>query len=99
MGNKNAMRRIGSRRLAGTPGSAADITASLQSACLLLALVFGFVGLLSFGRRLLAVQIVPGLSVYVGVMIALTLAIWTLSWIYMRRLRLLEQDRVGQGDA
>ncbi len=93
------MARPGSRPLAGAPGSAADVNASVWSALILLAFVFGFVGLLSFGRRLLAVQIVPGLSIYVSVMIVLTLAIWTLSWVYMRRLRRLEQGGRGRGDA
>ncbi len=93
------MARPGSKPLAGAPGPAADISASFWSASILLAFVFGFVGLLSFARQLLAVQIVSGLSIYVSVMVGLTLAIWTLSWIYMRRLRRLEQDGRGRGDA
>ena len=80
-------------------GVTTDSGASIWAASILMALVFGFTALLSFFRGFLAMRIVPGLSVYVMVMVFLTLAIWTLSWIYMRRLRRVEQDRDRRGDA
>ena len=86
-------------RPAGRPTEpATNADTSLWMASTLMALVFGFVALLSFGRGFLADQMVPGLSVYVSAMIALTLAIWALSWIYMRRLRWLEHARGRRGD-
>ncbi len=62
-------------------------------------MIFAFVGLLSFGRGLLAVQVMPGVSVYVAVMVALTLAVWALSWAYMRRVGWLERRIAGPGAA
>ena len=73
----------------------AQAGASLWAALILVALIFGFVGLLSFGRGLLAVQVGPGVSVYVCVMVALTLGVWVLSWAYMRRVAWLDRRDEG----
>ncbi len=70
--------------------------ASLLAASVLVLLIFGFVALLSFGRGVLALQLMPGVSVYVAIMVALTLVIWGLSWAYMRRTNQVERRGGGR---
>ncbi len=47
-------------------------------------LYFGFIALVAFGRAILAVQVVPGLSL--GILLgALVIVIsWVLTWVYVR---------------
>ena len=59
--------------------------ASLVSAGLLLLVLFAFAGLLAFGRPLLAVQVAGNVSVYLLVMVCVTVAVWLLSLAYVTR--------------
>ena len=47
-------------------------------------LYFGFIALVAFGRRLLAVQVTPGLSlgILLGALVIVTS--WILTWLYVR---------------
>jgi uncharacterized membrane protein (DUF485 family) len=47
-------------------------------------LYFGFIALVAFGRSLLAIQVLPGLSL--GIMLgALVIVLsWVLTWVYVR---------------
>lgn len=47
-------------------------------------LYFGFIGLVAFGRPILAVQAVPGLSVGILLGALVIVASWILTWIYVR---------------
>ena len=69
--------------------------ASLVAAGFLVLLIIGFVGLLAFGRGLLAVQIAPNVSTYLVVLVGLTLVIWLLSLAYVTRIGALERRRDG----
>ena len=77
----------------GSPGS--RTAASLVAACVLVSLIFGFAGLLSFARDSLAAQVAPNVSVYLVVMVGLTLAVWLLSWAYVTRAGAAERRRHG----
>ena len=69
--------------------------ASLSAAGLLVLFILGFVGMLAFGRNLLAVQVAPNVSAYLVVLVGLTLAIWLLSLAYVTRIGVLERRRNG----
>jgi uncharacterized membrane protein (DUF485 family) len=47
-------------------------------------LYFGFIALVAFGRPLLAIQVVPGLSlgILLGALVIVTS--WLLTWVYVR---------------
>jgi uncharacterized membrane protein (DUF485 family) len=45
---------------------------------------FGFIALVAFGRSILAVQLVPGLSVGILLGALVIVASWLLTWVYIR---------------
>jgi uncharacterized membrane protein (DUF485 family) len=47
-------------------------------------LYFGFIALVAFGRPLLAVQVVPGLSLGILLGALVIVASWLLTWVYVR---------------
>jgi uncharacterized membrane protein (DUF485 family) len=47
-------------------------------------LYFGFVLLVAYGRALLAVQVVPGLSLAILLGALVIVASWVLTWVYVR---------------
>ena len=55
---------------------------SLTGAMILL--YFGFIALVAFGRSLLAVQLVPGLSLGIVLGAFVIVASWILTWVYVR---------------
>ena len=55
---------------------------SLTAAMVLL--YFGFISLVAFGRPLLAIQVVPGLSLGILLGALVIVASWLLTWIYVR---------------
>jgi uncharacterized membrane protein (DUF485 family) len=55
---------------------------SLTGATVLL--YFGFIALIAFGRSILVVQIVPGLSLGILLGALVIVASWLLTWIYVR---------------
>lgn len=61
--------------------------------CLVLLLVF-FLALLGYGRAWLAQPLRPDMSVYLLLMIGLTVGIWVLTWLYVL---LTGRDAEGAG--
>jgi len=47
-------------------------------------LYFGFVLLVAYGRKLLAVQVVPGLTLGILLGALVIVASWILTWVYVR---------------
>ena len=47
-------------------------------------LYFGFIALVAFGRPLLAIQPVPGLSLGILLGAVVIVASWVLTWVYVR---------------
>ena len=47
-------------------------------------LYFGFIALVAYGRPILAVQLVPGLSVGILLGALVIVASWLLTWVYVR---------------
>jgi uncharacterized membrane protein (DUF485 family) len=47
-------------------------------------LYFGFIALVAFGRPLLAVQLIPGLSVGILLGALVIVLSWLLTWVYVR---------------
>ena len=47
-------------------------------------LYFGFIALVAFGRSLLAVQVMPGLSLGILLGALVIVASWVLTWVYVR---------------
>jgi uncharacterized membrane protein (DUF485 family) len=47
-------------------------------------LYFGFIALVAYGRPLLAVQVVPGLSLGILLGALVIVASWLLTWVYVR---------------
>jgi uncharacterized membrane protein (DUF485 family) len=45
---------------------------------------FGFILLVAYGRELLAVQVVPGLSLAILLGALVIVASWVLTWVYVR---------------
>ncbi len=45
---------------------------------------FGFIALVAFGRPLLAIQLVPGLSLGILLGALVIVASWLLTWVYVR---------------
>ncbi len=58
------------------------IALSLTGAMVLL--YFGFIALVAFGRPLLAVQLIPGLSVGILLGALVIVLSWLLTWVYVR---------------
>lgn len=50
----------------------------------MIVLYFGFIALVAFGRALLAVQLVPGLSLGIVLGAFVIVASWILTWVYVR---------------
>lgn len=50
----------------------------------MMALYFGFILLVAFGRDILARQVMPGLSLGILIGILVIVAAWVLVWIYVR---------------
>ncbi len=68
---------------------------SLTAAGLLVLMIFVFVGLLAFARPLLADQVASNVSVYLVVLIGMTVAVWLLSWAYVSRIGAIERRDGG----
>lgn len=69
-------------------GSPADpppqnVRTSMLFTGLLMALLLGFLGLLGYGRSFLAHTVLPNVTVYLALMIGLTVGIWLLTWAYL----------------
>ena len=47
-------------------------------------LYFGFIALVAFGRSLLAIQVIPGLSLGILLGALVIVASWLLTWVYVR---------------
>ena len=47
-------------------------------------LYFGFILLVAYGRRLLAIQVVPGLTLGILLGALVIVASWILTWVYVR---------------
>ena len=47
-------------------------------------LYFGFIALVAFGRSLLALQVMPGLSLGILLGALVIVASWILTWVYVR---------------
>jgi uncharacterized membrane protein (DUF485 family) len=47
-------------------------------------LYFGFIALVAFGRSLLAVQVIPGLSLGILLGALVIVVSWLLTWVYVR---------------
>ena len=45
---------------------------------------FGFIALVAFGRALLAIQVMPGLSLGILLGALVIVASWVLTWVYVR---------------
>ncbi len=58
------------------------VALSLTGAMVLL--YFGFISLVAFGGSLLAIQVVPGLSLGILLGALVIVASWLLTWIYVR---------------
>ena len=58
------------------------IALSLTGATVLL--YFGFIALVAFGRSLLAVQMIPGVSLGILLGALVIVASWVLTWVYVR---------------
>jgi uncharacterized membrane protein (DUF485 family) len=47
-------------------------------------LYFGFIALVAFGRTVLAIQVMPGLSLGILLGALVIVASWVLTWVYVR---------------
>jgi uncharacterized membrane protein (DUF485 family) len=47
-------------------------------------LYFGFIALVAFGRSLLALQVMPGLTLGILLGALVIVASWVLTWVYVR---------------
>ena len=64
--------------------AAARLRIAVILTALTVAIYFGFISLVAFGREFLARQIVPGLSVGILLGAFVIVASWLLTWIYVR---------------
>ena len=64
--------------------AAARLRIAVILTALTVAIYFGFISLVAFGRGFLARQIVPGLSVGILLGAFVIIASWVLTWIYVR---------------
>lgn len=69
-------------RLRDLDGARWRIALTLTGATVLL--YFGFIALVAFGRSLLALQVVPGLSLGILLGALVIVASWILTWVYVR---------------
>jgi uncharacterized membrane protein (DUF485 family) len=58
------------------------IALSLTAAVILI--YFGFIGLVAYGRHILAVVLIPGLTVGILLGALVIIASWLLTWVYVR---------------
>jgi uncharacterized membrane protein (DUF485 family) len=73
---------------------------SLTGAMILI--YFGFIALVAFGRPVLAIRVIPGLSLGILLGALVIVASWVLTWVYVRwansyydpQVRALSQERV-----
>ena len=64
--------------------AAARLRIAVILTALTVAIYFGFISLVAFGRGFLARQIVPGLSVGILLGAFVIIASWLLTWVYVR---------------
>ena len=64
--------------------AATRLRIAIALTALTIAIYFGFIALVAFGRGFLARQIVPGLSVGILLGALVIVASWILTWIYVR---------------
>ena len=64
--------------------AAARLRIAVILTALTVAIYFGFISLVAFGRGFLARQIVPGLSVGILLGAFVIVASWLLTWVYVR---------------
>jgi uncharacterized membrane protein (DUF485 family) len=57
---------------------------ALTLTAVMVCLYFGFILLVAYGRALLAVQVVPGLTLGILLGALVIVASWILTWIYVR---------------
>jgi uncharacterized membrane protein (DUF485 family) len=60
----------------------ARVALSLTAAVVVI--YFGFIGLVAYGRHILAVSLIPGLTVGILLGALVIVASWVLTWIYVR---------------
>jgi uncharacterized membrane protein (DUF485 family) len=53
------------------------------TSCMVL-IYFGFIALVAFGRPVLAIQVMPGLSLGILIGALVIVASWVLTWVYVR---------------
>jgi uncharacterized membrane protein (DUF485 family) len=58
------------------------VALSLTAAVVLI--YFGFIGLVAYGRHILAIRVMPGLTVGILLGALVIVASWILTWIYVR---------------
>jgi uncharacterized membrane protein (DUF485 family) len=58
------------------------VALSLTAAVILI--YFGFIGLVAYGRHLLAIRLMPGLTVGILLGALVIVASWALTWVYVR---------------
>jgi uncharacterized membrane protein (DUF485 family) len=51
---------------------------------LVVLIYFGFIGLVAYGRHILAIRVMPGLTVGILLGALVIVASWILTWIYVR---------------
>jgi uncharacterized membrane protein (DUF485 family) len=64
-------------------GAARGRIAAVLTAAIV-AVYFGFILLVAYGKRLLAIQLVPGLSLGIVLGAAVIVVAWLLTWTYVR---------------
>ena len=64
--------------------AAARLRIAVVLTALTVAIYFGFISLVAFGRGFLARQLVPGLSVGILLGAFVIIASWLLTWVYVR---------------
>lgn len=57
---------------------------ALGLTAILVAVYFGFIGLIAWNKPLLGIQVIPGLSLGILLGAGVILACWILTWLYVR---------------
>jgi uncharacterized membrane protein (DUF485 family) len=63
---------------------AARLRVALALTAAMVAMYFGFVLLVAYGRKLLAIQVVPGLTLGILLGALVIVVSWLLTWVYVR---------------
>jgi uncharacterized membrane protein (DUF485 family) len=63
---------------------AARLRVALTLTAAMVAMYFGFVLLVAYGRKLLAIQVVPGLTLGILLGALVIVVSWLLTWVYVR---------------